>query len=132
MKAHAKHTRFRVVIEHDPDPDFSWLEQDIYDPSHPSYEPGYRTDADMRAKRNPIDPEWYRNPENHVALWMKLERECACCGAWHVLDSLGNIDVFADDDDWMTGSFVAPKFIGLTGYLRECARDMYRSHKGGK
>ncbi len=128
---HATYTRFRVVIDHDPEPDFSWLEQDMYDPTSAEYEPGYRTEADRKAGRA-IDPQWYRDPENHVALWMKLEGECASCGHWSILDSLGNIDLFADGDDWRTGTFVAPEFTGLGGYLRECARDMLAGHETGE
>jgi hypothetical protein len=46
-----------VVIDHDCDPNFSWLEQDIYDPSKPGYDPIYRTKEDADAGRNPVDGE---------------------------------------------------------------------------
>jgi hypothetical protein len=131
QKHDATYTAFRIIVEHDPDPDFSWLEQDMYDPSKPEYGPIYRTKADQRAGRA-MDGEWYRNPENHVALEMTLHGECACCGAWTVLDSLGNIDFFADSDEWATGTFLAPKLHGLRGYLRQCAREMLAPYKGKK
>jgi hypothetical protein len=100
----------RVVIDHDPDPDFSYLEQDCF--------------IDERTGKHP-------DPDDYVALWMRLVGECECCGASVTLDSLGNIDFLADSDEWRTGSFAAPDFRGLDGYLRECALNMLAEHAGG-
>ena len=112
--------RRKVVVEYDPDPDFSWLEQDCYDLSHPDYEPGYRCEADM--PHSPIDPEWYRNPENHVALWMGVYEMGPDDEDWRCVDSLGGIDFFADSNEWATGTFYRLSQLP-EGYLRELARD---------
>ena len=118
MRAH----NLRVTFEHDHDADMSWLEQDHYNPSHPSYSPVYRTAADMRRKRKPIDGNWYRNPSNHVALQMTVER-CCNLGEWHVVDNLGGIDFLSDSDDWATGTFYALKYLPKRSYLRTLARE---------
>ena len=112
--------RRKVVVEYDPDPDFSWLEQDCFDPSHPSYQPCYRTEADI--PHNPVDGEWYRNPENHVALWMCVYEMGPDDEDWRCVDSLGGIDFFADSNEWATGTFYRLSQLP-EGYLRELARD---------
>ena len=118
-------TRYRVTFYHDPDPDFSWLEQDFYKPGHKDYSPMYRTAADMRAKRNPIED--YTNPDNHVALCMLVEKLGPKDDDWQVLDSLGGIDFLADSDDWTIGTFYSLKALKLSpkcrSYLRQLARE---------
>jgi hypothetical protein len=114
-------TRRKIVFEHDQEPDFSWLEQDMYNPKHPSYEPTYRTDEDMKAGRE-MNPEWYRNPENHVALSMLVYEMTDEDNDWRVVDSLGNIDFFADSDEWKTGTFYRLSDVP-EGYLRELAEE---------
>jgi hypothetical protein len=91
-----------IVIEDDLDPDFSWLDQDCYNPRHASYSPTYRDEADTKANK-PIDPDWYRDPENHVCLAMIAYDEDGA-----VLDSLGGIDFLADSDDWKRGTIYHP------------------------
>lgn len=108
-----------IVIEHDEDPDMSWLEQDHYNPRHPSYDPIYRTKEDMDAGRAPMDGDWYRNPENHVALEMVAYDEDD-----GVIDSLGGIDFLADSDDWRTGTFVKLSTLAKCPYLQELAKEM--------
>lgn len=116
--------RRKVVFEHDTDPDFSWLEQEQYNPSHPTYDPIYRSRADMRAKRNAIDGDWYRDPENHVALCMLVYEQCGTCDEWKLVDSLGNIDFIAAWDDWTTGEFYYVSDIPKHAkYLRSLARE---------
>jgi hypothetical protein len=107
-----------LVIEHDSDPDFSWLEQDHYNPRHPSYEPTYYTKEDMKARRNPIDADWYRDPDNHVALATIAYDEDG-----NILDSLGGIDFLADSDEWKTGTFYKVSQLP-EGYLKDIAREM--------
>jgi hypothetical protein len=108
-----------IVFEHDTDPDFSWLEQDHYNPSHASYDPIYPTRAEMKARRNAYDGDWYRNPDNHVALAMvAYDRHN------EVTDSLGSIDFLADGDDWTTGTFYYVSDIPRAcRYLRSLARE---------
>lgn len=108
-----------VVIDHDNDADQSWLEQDCYDPSKPGYCPIYRTKADADAGRAPIDGDWYRNPDNHIALDMVAYDE-----AGNVLDSLGGIDFLADSDDWQTGTFYRLDALQRAPYLQELAKEM--------
>jgi len=135
-------TRFKVVFEHDSDPDFSWLEQDHYNPSHPSYDPVYRTKEDMEAGRAPIDGEWYRDPENHVALmmlvyWMEdisnnpLPDNCwEGSEDWELVDSLGSIDFLADEDNWATGTFYKVEQIPeACEYQRELFGDAMKEAK---
>jgi hypothetical protein len=112
-----------VTIDHDCDPDFSWLEQDMYDPSSPEFDPIYRSREDMDAGHDPIDPEWYRDPDNHVALCM-IAHDDEDNGK--VVDSLGSIDFLADGDDWCTGTFYSVKELERRGcaYLAELAREM--------
>ena len=114
----------RIVIDHDSDPDFSWLEQDIYDPQSPKYAgPVYPTVRDMRRKTNAYDPDWYRDPANHVALqavaiWTDDD------GKDEVIDSLGNIDFLESSDDWRTGTFYTLRQLKGCRYLQEIAREM--------
>ena len=120
--AQPENVRRKVVFEHDDDPDLSWLEQDHYNPHKPGYEPIYRTQADMKSGRNPIDGDWYRDPENHVTLSMLVYEMDESDEDWRLVDSLGGIDFLADSDDWQTGTFhhvsALPK-----GYLRDLAKD---------
>lgn len=115
--------RRKIVFEHDPDPDFSWLEQDCYDPNHPSYAgPVYPTEADAKAGTNAYDPDWYRDPDNHVALAMTVLEMTEEDDDWRVVDSLGGIDFLTSSDDWATGTFYHVSQIP-DGYLRELARE---------
>lgn len=118
-------TRRKIVFIPDAEPDFSWLEQDQYNPNKPGYDPIYRTAADMRAKRDPIDPEWYRDPDNHVALAMLVYELTAHDDDWQLIDSLGNIDFLDDDsDDHGTGTFYSVQAIPKRWtYLRTLARE---------
>lgn len=112
----------RIVIEHDADPDFSWLEQDIYDPAHPDFGGAvYPTEADMHAKKNAYDPDWYRDPANHVAYCILIQELCDK-GEWHTVDSLGNVDMLADSPD-LTGTYSSPDQIADEG-IREMVADM--------
>lgn len=112
--------RYKAVFEHDSESDFSWLEQDIFNPSKPGYEPIYRSQEDMEAGREPIDGEWYRDPANHVALHMMVYRLAEDAEDWEPIDSLGNIDFLEDSDDWCTGTFYSPADLPeRCGYQRE-------------
>src|SRR5262245_58513831 len=103
-----------IVIEHDLDPDFSWLEQDCYNPRSPEYDPVYPTKEDCDAKVNAYDGDWYRDPENHVALSM-----VACDEDGEIIDSLGGIDFLADSDDWKIGTVYRLATLDSCPYLRE-------------
>jgi hypothetical protein len=104
--------RYKVVFDYDQDADMSWLEQDMYDPKSPEYSgPSYRSKEDMDAGREPIDPEWLRDPDNHVALEMLVYRMSDSSDDWDVVDSLGGIDFFVDGDDWATGTWYRPEDI---------------------
>lgn len=116
-------TRRKVIIEHDSNPDFSWLDQDHYDPRHPSYDPVYPSRADMRAKRNAYDGDWYRNPDNHVALCMVTYEFGPRDTEWRVIDSLGGIDFLVNSDDWETGTFYTLKSMKPRSYLRSLAKE---------
>jgi len=117
-------TRYKIVFDHDQEPDFSWLEQDHYNPNHPSYDPAYRSKAEMDAGCPPIDGNWYRDPENHVALAMVVYAFDDTADDWDVIDSLGGIDFLADSDDWTTGTFYRVEDIpARCAYLRELATD---------
>lgn len=123
----------RVIrFEHDDYPDFSWLEQDHYNPRHPSYDPVYHSRADMKAGRNPIDGDWYRNPANHVALSMVVFDD----STGDIIDSLGGIDFLEESDDWGTGLFHYVSDIPKQWrYLRSLARDAglrYRPRMKGR
>src|SRR5665213_3660422 len=108
-----------VVIDHDNDADMSWLEPDHYNPRHPTYEPVYPTEADMKAGTNAIDGDWYRDPSNHVALEMIAYDEDG-----QVIDSLGGIDFLANSDDWKTGTFYSLAALYGAPYLQELAKEM--------
>lgn len=114
--------RVKVIFEHDTDPDFSWLEQDMYNPQSPEYSPVYRTKEDMDAGKSPMDGDWYRNPENHVSLSMLVYKMDEGDEDWQLVDSLGNIDFLADSDDWATGTFYHISALP-EGYLRDLAKD---------
>lgn len=114
----------RLIIEHDTDPDFSWLEQDHYKPGHAGYSPIYRTSADMKHGRNPIPAEWYTNPDNHVSLRMVLQEMGPSDDDWRTVDSLGGIDFLADSDEWLTGTFYYLQSLPRRSYLRQLARDI--------
>lgn len=115
-------TRKKIVFDHDTDPDFSWLEQDHYNPRNPEYEPVYRTKEDMDAGKEPLDGDWYRNPDNHVALSMLVYEMGEADEDWQVVDSLGGIDFLNDSDDWATGTFYHINALP-EGYLRNLARE---------
>lgn len=120
---------YRVTFAHDPEPDFSWLAQDIYDPASRAYRgPVYPSRRDMGRQQHAYDPQWYRNPEHHVALTMLIERETEKTDAggteWEVIDALGNIDFLADSSDWGTGTFYQYRHIPAQWkYLRSLVRD---------
>jgi hypothetical protein len=118
--------RTKVVFEHDSDPDFSWLEQDHYNPRHSSYTPVYRTKEDMDAERNPIDGDYYRDPQNHVALCMLVYEMDEDNEDWVLVDSLGSIDFMADEDNWTTGTFYRLDAIPeRCDYQRELAKEHF-------
>ena len=104
-----------IVIEHDCDPDMSWLEQDCYNPASKKYRPLYR-DSDMTQE---IDGDWYRDPDNHVALTMVAYDE-----GGNVVDSLGGIDFLADSADWKTGHFGSLAALKDAPYLQNLAKEM--------
>ena len=106
-----------VVIEHDQCPDMSWLEQDHYDPRSPTYAPTYRDEAAMK-HGEPLNGDWYRDPDNHVALAAVAYDEDG-----NVLDSVGGIDFLCDSDDWGTGTFYRVCQLPA-GYLRDIAKEM--------
>lgn len=112
----------RVEFDYDPTPDFSWLEQDQYNPSKPGYDPVYPSKADMDRKQNAYDGDWYRDPENHVALCMLVYEQCNL-GEWHVTDSLGNIDFLKDTDEWTIGTFDRLQALKAFPYLHELAKE---------
>ncbi len=112
----------KIVFEHDTDPDFSWLDQDMYDPSKPGYEPIYRSQADMKAKRKPIDGNWYRDPENHIALSMLVFEMSEDDEDWQIIDSLGSIDFLTDSSEVTTGTFYNVNALPK-GYLRDLAKE---------
>ena len=105
-----------VVIRHDCDPDMSWLEQDCYNPASKEYRPLYH-DSDMKQA---IDGDWYRDPDNHVALTMVAAYD----EDGNVVDSLGGIDFLADSADWKTGHFGSLAALKDTPYLQELAKEM--------
>jgi hypothetical protein len=115
--------RRKVVFDHDPEPDFSWLEQDHYKPGHKDYSPIYRTDEDMKAKRNAIPDDWYTDPDNHVALMMTVFELADDDDDWRVVDSLGSIDFLADSNDWQTGTFYTLAQLSTSPYLQELAKE---------
>lgn len=107
----------KIVFEYDQEPDFSWLED--YATAN---DPIYRSEEDMKAGKNPISPEWYNDPKNHVALSMvvyELGDEDEDC---RIVDSLGGIDFLADSDSWATGTFYHITQLP-EGYLRDLARE---------
>lgn len=114
--------RRKIVIDYDIDPDFSWLEQDHYRPTHPSYCSVFPTQADARANRNAYDGDWYRNPDNHVALAMRVYEMSADADDWECVDSLCNIDFLESSDDWATGTFYRVSQLPK-GYLRDLAKE---------
>ena len=118
-------TRYKIVIEYDPEPDFSWLEQDQYNPASLEYDPFYPSKADMDAKRNAYNGDWDRNPDNHVALCLLVFVIGPDDDDWQIIDSLGNIDFLVSSDrDWTTGTFYCVDDIpNECVYLRELASD---------
>jgi hypothetical protein len=134
-------TRIKVVIDHDDDPDFSWLEQEHYNPSSPNYDPIWPTAetlaewkrlkdvehdddaADAYRLKHAYDGNWYRNPANHVALCMVTYRLDDEDDDWKPVDSLGSIDFLQDSDDWQTGTFYTLAALAKSPYLQELAKD---------
>lgn len=142
----------RVTFMLDPDPDWSWLEQDHYRPGHPEFSPIFASVRDMRrwqrAKAtnpdvNPrdfgaIDPDDYTDPRNHVAILMIVESYNPQTDDWSPVDSLGGIDFFPmlDRRDHGTGTFdyVSDMPKGWR-YLRQLARESgvgYRRRAKGR
>lgn len=119
----AKYTKRKIVFEYDQDPDFSWLEQDQYDPSKPGYDPIYPTGKDMKAKRNAYDGNWYRNPDNHIALEMIVYEQTPDDQDWRIVDTLGGIDFLVTGNDWTTGTFYRLKELNGCPYLRTLAKE---------
>lgn len=118
--------KYKIVFTHDPDPDFSWLD-DHYDPSSKDYDPVYRSTEDMAAGK-PLDADWYRDPENHVALAMLVYAMADEDEDWRLIDSLGNIDFLADGNDWQTGTYYKVDDIpARCAYLRELASDALKA-----
>lgn len=107
-----------VTIDHDPCPDYSWLKQSIYDPMSPDYEPTYESREAFDADR-PLDPYYYRDPNNHVTLLMWAYDEDDI-----LVDSCGGIDFLECNDDWTTGTFGSLKELDRYPYLRELAAEM--------
>jgi hypothetical protein len=58
---------YRIVIEPDPDPDLSWLDQSSYDPASKDYSPVLESEGGPV-----IDPDEYRDPDNHAAQSIQL------------------------------------------------------------
>lgn len=116
-------TRRKVVFAHDIDPDFSWLDQDCYNPSSKDHDPIYPSKEDADAKRNAYDGDWYRDPDNHVALSMLVYEMTEDADDWQVVDSLGSIDFLANGDDWTTGTFYRLRDLARFPYLHELAKD---------
>jgi hypothetical protein len=85
----------RVEVIYDPDPDFSFLEQD--DES---------TDE-------------YRNPANHVQLEM-----LGYDASGKLMDSLSCMDFLMHSDDWKTGTFHHVSELQGCEHLAETAREM--------
>jgi len=120
--------RYRVRIEFEQDVDLSWLDQPMYDPDSPEYDPIVQSAEDIAAGVAPIDPEWYRDPENHLVLCAIVERRCPCCGTWKPAGSLGNIDFLTTDHDANRDVDETVEEHELeqlhTPYLREIAADL--------
>lgn len=114
--------RRKIVFDTESDPDFSWLEQDHYKPGHKDFSPIYPTEADMRAGTNAYDPAWYTDPANHEMLCMLVYELRG--DDWELVDSLGNIDFLASEDDHDYGTFYRVSDIPATWtYQRELAKD---------
>lgn len=60
---------YRIVIEPDPGPDFSWLKQSSYNPASHDYDAVY---APKEMGGAVIPPEEYRDPANHAAQSIQL------------------------------------------------------------
>ena len=85
---------YRVVIQDDFDPDLSWLDQDIYDPESPDYDPVHRSVDDVVAGKDPVDPYEYRSKDNHANYMVRVERACPTCGHFEVVDAIGGVDFY--------------------------------------
>lgn len=133
--------RRKVVIEHDPDPDFSWLDQwdtpekyakdgiVIACPDHPYAQVrGRKRPICRQCRRHARPMSWstYRetigDPERHVSLMMLTYELGPADEDWRLVDSLGNIDFFEQSADWQTGTFYALNQLPA-GDLRDLARD---------
>jgi hypothetical protein len=86
----------RWVVEYEPDPDLSYLDQPEF------------ADCD---------------PADYVSVWMRLETRCECCGTWQTAESLGGIDFLETSSEWTTGTFDSIDELPK-GYLRDVAADL--------
>ena len=85
--------RRKIVIDYDPEPDFSWL-----------------TQPELKNE----------NKKNHIALAMTVYEMGD--NDWKIVDSLGNIDFLKGGNDWAIGTFYYVSELPV-GYLRELATE---------
>jgi hypothetical protein len=108
----------KIVFDHDPEPDFSWLEQWNTPATYKGNE------VIVNRKPLPFDEymRTYGNPEYHVMLCMLVYELGPDADDWEIVDSLCGIDMLAHADDWATGTFYDLKHIPK-GYLRTLAKE---------
>ena len=111
-------TRRKFVFDHDPEPDFSWLDQ-------------WNTPETYKGNEVIIDgkplpfADYMRtvgDPDNHVMLTMLVFELGPDDEDWQIVDSLCGIDFLANEDNWVTGTFYHVKDLPM-GYMQTLARE---------
>lgn len=103
---------YRIVIELDPDPDLSWLEQWNTPEKYAGNEMVDRGPNDNQPPRKiPFDEyiKYWGNPDRHVALCIRIEKQCEM-GGWHTVECLGAVDMMDDQHLWL-GTYSDPAEI---------------------
>lgn len=75
--------------------------------------------------------KYWGNPERHRAVIAILERQCAECHTWHVLETLGGIDLMDDHAECRAigRMYTGPQeFAAIPGYLGDVARELISDH----
>ena len=94
-KIAGERTRKKIEFNYDPEPDFSWLEQDYFKGE---------------------------KPQDHIALCMCVYEMGENDEDWQLVDSLCGIDFLQAKNDWQTGTFYHVSDLPK-GYLRQLARE---------
>lgn len=122
-------TNYRVIVELDPDATIDGCDGKPLPESREVYEQNYMNDK--QGKRVPYEEyvRYYGNPDRHVMLGIRVQRQCSECGSWKDAESLWGIDFMDDDSDAdRTGTFTTDRVLAwpADSYLRMEALELLK------